>query len=92
MAQDHLEARDADVSLADVLVAVHPGTELHLGIVGVDHDQLIQAYRPVELVHDAVDGGRVCQVVPGCERMLGVQAHLDTRVVDRLDHPGDLSK
>src|SRR5688500_6902921 len=51
VAQNALEARNADEAVADVLMAVAATGQLHLRVVGVDGDELVEADLLLELTH-----------------------------------------
>src|SRR5581483_8135061 len=76
--QDAPEPLDADRAVADVLVAVPAGAQLHLRVVGVHRHQVLEPHFLLELRHRDLEALGGTQVVARGVRVLRVQADLDT--------------
>ena len=87
-------SRRPDPAFAEMGVPVMPGSEVGGGVVQVDHHQPIEPEQAVELGQEAVDLGRIPDVVTGAPQVGGIQAETDPTVQasgqGRLEDRGQL--
>ena len=91
MPQERRDAVHADPPRADVLMAVQSGPELRLGVVEVDQRQPVDPDLVGELADDAIDAGRLRDVLAGAPEMGEVEAETDAlaRHAGRVEGSGD---
>ncbi len=96
--QQRAEARAADLALPNVLVAIHMGVEIGLGVIRVDEHQAGEADGLIEFFECRGHRGRRAQVVAGGKGVAGVEAHADVaapflfRFLHLFDVIGDFLK
>ena len=74
---DAAKRRQADVPLADVPMAVHPGIERHLGIVEMDQLQMLPSHNAVKRGHDLLQSFLRMDREACREEVRGIQADAD---------------